>query len=42
MDTSTVTVGTRVVAGQQIGTVGDKGSPGDEHLHIQIRKMREL
>lgn len=37
MDTSLVKSGQIVTAGQQIGTVGDKDSPGAFHLHYQIK-----
>ena len=30
--------GTRVVRGQQIGVVGDTGSPGAYHLHFEVRR----
>jgi len=37
LDTTTVKLGSVVTAGQQIGTVGDKDSPGKFHLHYQIK-----
>ena len=37
LDTTLVKVGSVVTAGQQIGTVGDKDSPGKFHLHYQIK-----
>jgi murein DD-endopeptidase MepM/ murein hydrolase activator NlpD len=37
LDTATVKVGQKVTVGQQIGTSGDKDSPGAFHLHYQIR-----
>ena len=39
MDISTVKIGDQVKAGQLIGTVGDKDSPGRFHLHFQIRNI---
>jgi murein DD-endopeptidase MepM/ murein hydrolase activator NlpD len=35
LDTRGVNEGQRVTAGQPIGTVGDRGSPGNFHLHLQ-------
>lgn len=37
MDTNTVKVGQTVTAGQQIGTVGNKGISTGPHLHYQIQ-----
>jgi murein DD-endopeptidase MepM/ murein hydrolase activator NlpD len=39
LDTASVKIGTKVKAGQLIGTVGDKDSPGKFHLHFQIRNI---
>jgi hypothetical protein len=37
LDTKLVKLGDTVTVGQQIGTVGDKDSPGKFHLHYQIK-----
>jgi len=39
LDTAVVNIGSKVKAGQLIGTVGDKDSPGRFHLHFQIRNI---
>lgn len=36
--TQTVSVGDRVTAGQQIGTVGDTGNSFGAHLHLEVRR----